>query len=84
VLRLNEDQGIHTQKDPTIVPGAQDTFKSLIRIVQKRGNPKTVHFNQTGCILMAVFDNRDRLQFIYFELSSFSMKSILILLTRSA
>ena len=63
---------------------ATETFNSQILHHEERSNPKTVHFNLTGCILVAVLTTEIDGRFIYFELSSFPMKSILILLTRSA
>jgi hypothetical protein len=54
VLRLSESNRIQTQKDFTIVLGAQDAFKSLILHPEQTKQPKDVHFNLTGCILGAV------------------------------
>ena len=75
---------IHAQRDFTITLRAEETFNLLILRHEERSNPKTVHFNLTGCILVAVLTTEIGCKFIYVKLSSFSMKSIVILLTRSA
>jgi len=61
-----------------------ETVNSPILHHEERSNPKTVHFNLTGCILVVVLTTEIDGRFIYFGLSSFPMKSTLILLTRSA
>jgi len=64
--------------------GVTQTFNSLILHPEETKQPKDCAFDSDWLYTDCSFDNRDRLQFIYVKLSSFSMKSIVILLTRSA
>src|SRR5262245_27673406 len=77
-------------QDPAVSRGCssslepRETFKSLILRTRGTKQPKDYAFQSDWLYTGGSLDKRDRITVHHVKLSSFSMKSIVILLTRSA